>query len=293
MITSVEEYIMLLKKELKGCDRACIQDALSNSEEHLHTAMKKRMEEEPESDSNEVLTEVIDEFGDPAEVAGEYRKMEQEWRPMFPSVEAKDSIPFWKKFLNIIGDVRAWSACLYMLISIVTGIIYGTWIMVLLPVTLSLLIFIIGIPLAGLFMLSLRGAALIEGRIVEALLGTRMPRKPIFMKGDRSWWAKFKALVSQGVTWKAMAYMLLHMALGIIYFTLIISLFSTALACIAAPVVELITHNSVEYNSDNLPGWVIPLLPILGALILLGTLHLAKFIGKWHGKYAKIMLVRR
>ena len=39
MITSVEEYLNKLRKELAGCDPATIQDALADSEEHIRTAL--------------------------------------------------------------------------------------------------------------------------------------------------------------------------------------------------------------------------------------------------------------
>jgi uncharacterized membrane protein len=39
MINSVEEYLSELKKELAGSDRATVQDALSDAEEYLRTAM--------------------------------------------------------------------------------------------------------------------------------------------------------------------------------------------------------------------------------------------------------------
>ena len=43
-----------------------------------------------------------------------------------------------------------------------------------------MIIMIFGIPLAALIFLSFRGLAWLEGRIVEALLGVRMPRRPVF-----------------------------------------------------------------------------------------------------------------
>ena len=39
MINSIDIYLESLKKELKGCDNATIQDALSDAEEHLRTAI--------------------------------------------------------------------------------------------------------------------------------------------------------------------------------------------------------------------------------------------------------------
>ena len=42
MINSIEEYLRQLKKEMSGCDRATIQDALSDSEEYLRNALESK-----------------------------------------------------------------------------------------------------------------------------------------------------------------------------------------------------------------------------------------------------------
>ena len=41
------------------------------------------------------------------------------------------------------------------------------------------------------------------------------------------------------------------------------------------------------------PAWLIPLISVTGIIMLPLILHLAKFIGKVHGKFAKFMLVRK
>ena len=176
-----------------------------------------------------------------------------------------------------------------------TGIIYFTWAITGLSTIIPLLIFVIGLPLAGFFLLSVRGIALLEGRIVEAMLGIRMPSKPMFVDKDKGWWGKFKALISSGITWKALIYMILQMPLGIFYFTLVITFFTVSLLLIAAPILELIFHLPMEINGTDAytHKWLLPLLPFIGALLLLMSLHLFKFIGKLHGLFAKLMLVNK
>ncbi len=295
MYKSIDEFLSVLKRELKGNDRALIQDALSDAEEHIRTALENIMNTKQEITEEEALSQAIESYGDPSEIAADYKKLDEYLTPMLAPSDKVDRRPWWKKFLLIIADPRAWGASLYMLISILTGIIYHTWAVCGLSVSLPLLIFIIGLPLAGFFLLSVRGIALLEGRIVEALLGMRMPRKPMFMSKDKGWWGKFKALVSSGITWKALVYMLLQMPLGIFYFTLIITLFAVSLSFIAAPILELVFHLPMEINGTDAytHKWLLPLLPVAGALLLLSTLHLAKLIGTLHGMFAKLMLVKK
>jgi len=294
MYNTKDEFLKLIKKELKGCDRALIQDALSDAEEHLNTAVENLMQNNSEISYQEAFISACDDYGDISEVAAEYKKMENKYQPVF--VEVKNGSKSWlSKFFLIISDPRAWTSSLYMILSIITGIVYGTWVICGLSVSIPLLIFIIGLPIAGFFLLSIRGIALLEGRLVELFLGIRMPRKPMFMNKGQGWWSKFKDLVKARITWKAMIYMILQMPLGIIYFSLFITLFIVSIALIAAPIVELIFHLPMEINGTDqyMPKWFLPFLPFAGVIFLLLTLHLAKFIGKMHGLFAKLMLVKK
>ena len=188
MIQNIEQYLSLLKRELSGCDRATVQDALSDAEEHLRTALNN-----VKADGNvceaDVLAQVIEKYGVPEEVAKAYREIEHRLAPALsrPSytdepekTEGKDERPFLRRFFGIFADSRAWGACLYLLFSLATGIVYFTWAVTGISLSAGLLVLIIGLPFAGLFILSVRGIGLVEGLIVEALLGIRMPRRPLF-----------------------------------------------------------------------------------------------------------------
>jgi hypothetical protein len=87
---------------------------------------------------------------------------------------------------GVFADPRAYGALLYMLLSLVTGIFYFTWAVTGLSLTLGLAVLIIGIPFAILFFASVRGLALLEGRLVEVMLGERMPRRPAYADREQA-----------------------------------------------------------------------------------------------------------
>ena len=64
--------------------------------------------------------------------------------------------------------------------ALATGILYFTFAITGSMMSIGLAILIIGIPFFLLFIGTARLLALAEGRIVESLLGTRMPRRPVF-----------------------------------------------------------------------------------------------------------------
>ncbi|MFC1945526.1 sensor domain-containing protein [Chloroflexota bacterium] len=199
------------------------------------------------------------------------------------------------QFFGVFADPRAWGALLYLLFSLGTGVIYFAWAITGISMSLSFLILIIGLPFAGVFLLSVRGIALIEGRIVEALLGTRMPRRPLFSRKNIGWWPKLKSLVTERRTWITMIYMILQLPLGIIYFTMFVFMISLSLGLIAQPFLELAFNQQMFKINDIFyytPIWLMPLIIIIGFLLLTLTMHLAKFVGQKHGTLAKAMLVR-
>jgi len=74
--------------------------------------------------------------------------------------------PILSRFFGVFADPRAWGALLYLFLSLGIGIVYFTWVVLGVSLSLGLLVLIIGIPFAGLFLLSIRGIAFIEGRLV-------------------------------------------------------------------------------------------------------------------------------
>jgi hypothetical protein len=241
------------------------------------------------------FSSVVEEYGTPAEIADAYRKIEARTSPSLVARTTQQNRSFPARFFGVVIEPRAWGALLYLLFTLATGIIYFTWTITGISLSLGLLILIIGIPIAGLFILSTRGLALLEGRMVEALLGIRMPHRPLFSPKDKGIWAKFKALLIDKYTWFSMVYMLLQLPLGIIYFTVFITLIAMSLGLIAAPIVGTIFSQPIFVINNTqyfLNGWVLPFTVIAGVLLFLLTLHLAKAVGGLHGKLAKAMLVR-
>jgi len=303
MIQSIEQYLTLLKEELSGCDRATIQDALSDTEEHLSIALNSTMSDGniPESDA---LAQVIEEYGMPEEVAKAYRESENRLAPALSwpghtdepeKIKGKDERPFLRRFFGIFADSRAWGAFLYLLFSLATGIIYFTWAVTGVSLSAGLMILIIGLPFAGLFILSVRGIGLVEGLIVEALLGIRMPRRPLFYRKNMGWWQKYKAIISDKHTWLSLVYMILQLPLGVIYFTILVTLFAVSLYGISLPILQLGFDLPVSYVNGvtyYLVAWMLPLTVIAGILLATLTMHLARYLGRQHGALAKFMLVK-
>jgi len=295
MTKTVEEYLDALKQELKGSDNATIQDALADAEEHLSTALEALRENQPELDEEGALQQVIEQYGTPEETAVAYGEVERRTFPGLAPATAKNQGSLLGRFFGIYADPRAWGSLLYMLIAFVTGIAYFTWAVTGLSLSVSFAIFIFGLPVALLFLLSVRGVAWLEGRLVEALLGVRMPRRQLFAPQNTKLLERIKTLVTDKHTWLSIVYMVVQFVLGTVYFVVLVTVFAFAASFAALPVVQEVLDvpvvqfaNGVDYF---LPQWGYPLAMLGGVLLWTATMHLVKWVGGLHGRYAKALLV--
>ena len=291
--TTIPEYLEQLRAALRGADPAMIQDALYDAEEYL----RSELAEQSGKSEAEVIASVAGSYGAPEEVAEIYRDTEVTVSRALRAPAPRKRESALGKFFGVVVDPRTYGALFYMLLSLATGIVYFTVVTTGVSLSLGLLILIIGIPLLVLFLALIRVLSLVEGRIVEVLLGERMPRRPLYTQRGKGWLERIKEIFTDGRTWTAMLYFLLMLPLGVAYFTAAVTLLSVSLAFIAAPFGYFFASGNYgmtlgDYNVVANAPWVLPLLSVAGVVLLFATLHLARGIGKLHGLLAKHLLVR-
>ena len=322
--TTIPEYLEQLRAALAGADPAMIQDALYDAEEYL----RSELAEQPGKSEAEVIAGVAGSYGAPEEVAEIYRETEvtvnRALRTPRPTARvvpaaaaavdagASRSAPapapatrraadtasrsLLVRFFGVALDPHTYGALFYMLLSLATGIFFFTWVVAGLSLSVSLLILIIGIPILLLFLGSVRVLSLVEGRIIETMLGVRMPRRPTYTDRSQGWLQRIGAMFADGRTWLTMLYFVLMLPLGLLYFTLASTLLSSSLGLVFAPVAGLLSDDPVGIwvNGVNIASsfWLWPASVGVGVVLLFCTLHLARGIGKLHGAMAKHLLVR-
>lgn len=290
MNSRIEKYLDDLREAMSGLDRSTVQDALANSEDHLRSALEAELSENPGLKPDEVIEGIIENYGSPEDIRDVYSDIEQYTTPVFSQGKVPKRKGGLKGFLGVAGEPGAWAACLYMVLSFITGTFYFCWAVTGLSLSLSLIVLIIGIPITILFFLSVRGLGFVEGRIVEALLGVRMPRRAVVPRAD-SWWSRFKVMLSARSSWTTLLYLILMQLLGVVYFSVIITFFSLGLGFIGTPVFQYILNEPFIEPEIWIPFYAMPLVMAVGGLVIILTLHLAKFVASVHGRFAKAMLV--
>lgn len=289
--TTIKEYLAQLDAALGDADPALRQDALYDAEEYL----RSELAEHPEWDEKTMLSNVATSYGAPEEVADIYRDKEvQVESALRPPPKAKQRTPI-GKFFGVLADPLAYSSLFYMLLSLATGIFYFTWVVTGLSLSLGLCILIIGIPFAALFISTVRALALVEGRLIETMLGERMPRRPLYADRGKTFGARVKAMFTDPRTWSTLLYMIVKLPLGVLYFSIATIGLALSLELALSPIIYAIFGiGIININDYHLapPLWATPITMVIGVLVLCALLHFARSVGRTQGALAKHFLVR-
>ncbi|MEO5622076.1 MAG: sensor domain-containing protein [Dokdonella sp.] len=296
---TIDEYLTQLRAALHGADPALIQDALYDAEDHL----RSELAENPAKSEAEMLARIATTYGAPDEVAAIYvdkeLQVEQALRPPQPPTRRSA----FGRFFGVAADPRAYAALFYMLLSMATGIFYFTWTVVGVSLSIGLSILIIGIAFAVVFFGTVRVLSLVEGRLVEVMLGERMPRRPLYANTALPLRARIREMFADPRTWSTLLYFVLMLPLGVVYFTLAVVGIVLSISFTLAPLAQVLWSiglvridvlNQIDFNGTLLmpPALLDPLVLALGITMLFGTLHLARGVGKFQGALAKSLLVK-
>ena len=291
---TIAEYLEQLRAALRGADPALIQDALYDAEDHL----RSELSENPGKTEAEILAKIANSYGAPDEVAAIYVDKEQQVEQALRSPPPPPRSSALGRFFGVAADPRAYAALFYMLLSLATGIFYFTWAVTGISLSIGLSILIFGIAFAVLFFGTVRVLSLVEGRIIEVMLGERMPRRPLYANTEKSWGGRVKDMFTDPRTWSTLFYMVLMLPLGIIYFTIAVTGISVSLGLMAAPIAALFSNFGVIGGGIYWDGEVFappmilaPVVFVVGVFLLFGMLHLARGIGRLQGALAKHLLV--
>jgi uncharacterized membrane protein len=287
---SIPEYLDQLRAALAGADPALVQDALYDAEEYL----RSELAENPGKSEAEVIASVASSYGAPDEVADIYRDTEVKVQTALRAPPPRPRESALGRFFGVVADPRTYASMFYMVLALATGIFYFTWVAVGVSMSFGLAVLIIGIPFVILYFGSVRVLSLVEGRIVEVMLGERMPRRPLYSERGKPLLERIKDMFIDPRTWSTQLYFLLLLPLGIAYFTFVVTGLSVSLSLIAAPVLLLLGYaDVVQMDGINLhPQWAWPIALVVGTVLLFAVLHGVRAIGRLHGQLAKHLLVK-
>jgi uncharacterized membrane protein len=301
---SIDEYLRQLRAALEGEDPSLIQDALYDAEEYLRAEVAAH----PGKSEADVLELIASTYGAPEEVAAAYRDTEVKVKAALrtPPPRRVENPSGARRFFGIFLDARAYTSLFYMLLTLATGIMYFVLVVVGLSLSAGLAILIIGIPFFLAFIGITRVVSLGEGRLIEAITGERMPRRPVHPGPPGGWWARIGAMLSDARTWTTLLYFVLMLPLGICYFVIAMVGLSIGVNLTLAPFAAIghalgfigddpagipfaIGHHWIRLSGHSFVGSLFMF--VIGVFVLTLLMHVARGIGRGHARLAKALLV--
>jgi hypothetical protein len=133
--------------------------------------------------------------------------------------------------------LRTYTNLLYLTLAFPLGLIYFVFLTVGIPLGVGLTLIWIGIPILALVFAGSWGLAAMERQLAIHALGAPVPpmSQPA-VESVQTVWQRVKAFLSNPVTWKGMAFLVIKLPLGIVSFTAVVSLLATSSALLLAPI---------------------------------------------------------
>lgn len=295
-ITTVREYFERLAAAFTATDPAVAQDATYDAQEFLAGEREALAGDGNDpGDESDLVARLLHGFGEPREVVESYSATEAQVAAALAQPRPRTASSALGRIFGVFADPYSYGALFFMLLSLPLGILYFTWAVTGISLSLGLGILIFGFLFFLFFMSTVRAVSLVECRVVEALLGERMPRRPSVVPPQGKWTERIKFWVTDSRTWLTILYMILRLPLGIVYFVVVVTFLAFALSFTVAPFAQLFLDYPIIEAFGNryyLPFWAFPLLWLAGALDLLLVMHLARGVGRLHAQLAKAMLAR-
>lgn len=295
---SIDQYLRQLRAELAGSDPALIQDALYDAEEYLRAEVAATRKSE-----SDVLELIASTYGAPDEVAAAYRDTEVKVKAAMATPRNRSTTKL-GAFFGVFLDPRAYTSLFFMLLSLATGMIYFLFAVTGLCLSAGFAVLIIGVPFFLVFVAVSRVVSLAEGRLIEAMTGERMPRRPVYQGSENGLLGRIADMLKDRRTWTTIAYLLLMLPLGLVYFVIALLGLSVGLSFVIVPFAGVLGRagafgdGGMAVFSHVQPEWLgsaalaLPMLAV-GILLLTTLMHVARGMGRMHAVFAKHLLVAR
>jgi hypothetical protein len=183
--------------------------------------------------------------------------------------------------LGPYAERRTYRALAYLLLGLPLGILDFTIVVTGFSLGLGLIVTLLGIPVLVVTLLVVRSLAVLERGLAVSLLDAPMPRRSTVRDSDRGFfWARLHDLVFTRRTWDEAGFLILRLPLGILDFTVAVTIAALALCGIAMPII-VAAGVPVSIGSWEVETFVESLvfLPVSALFLLVGP----RLILAWSG----------
>jgi len=203
-----------------------------------------------------------------------------------------------QNFLNTAWQAQSYRNILYLLLALPLGMVYFTMLVTGLALGLGLLITWIGVPILLVTFAAVWRLATFEQALTVWLLGTQIPKTTSKTTDGETLWRRFQIYLLHTGTWKSLAYLLVKLPLGVLSFSVSVTLIILAAGLVSVPFIYAVAPSSVNLHlvSSPLLNWEVDslgkalLCSILGIGVGVISIHLMNGLAFLLGQFARLML---
>jgi signal transduction histidine kinase len=155
--------------------------------------------------------------------------------PVWTPQRLRRSVHAIARLLRPIVDARTYGRILYLLLALLLGVAEFSFLVTAISFGFASAVTLIGIPVLIGAMWAWRWLAELERRLIGRLLGVDIPSPYRPDPQGGRWWRRVAARLSDPATWKDLAFLLLQLPLGIVSFTITVTVLGFGLGLLFAP----------------------------------------------------------
>jgi hypothetical protein len=192
-------------------------------------------------------------------------------------------------FFGVVAEPRSYLNIVYLLLAFPLGTFYFVFLVTGLSLGFGLIITLVGIPILLLVLSGSWALCRFERQVAITLLDEDIPLS-VSRPASGGLWSRVKALLKDRVTWTGMLYLFLKFPLGIVTFTIAVTLIAVTVGFLAAPTYMWTSDPLVwgSWSFDPFPwSWT---LTIIGIPMVFISLHLLNATAVVFGRMTRVML---
>jgi signal transduction histidine kinase len=185
------------------------------------------------------------------------------------------------RLFSPIRESRTYLRILYLLLALPLGVIEFSFLVTALSFGFGTAITLIGIPVLVGTVWAWRWLAQLERSLIGRLIGVEIPEPYRPDPPDSRWWKRVGARLADPATWKDLAFLLLQLPLGVVSFTIVVSVIGGGFRLLLAPALPELFDSA---------DWVVIAAVPVGALLLLLGIPGLNALGRLYGWFAGLLL---
>lgn len=194
-----------------------------------------------------------------------------------------------KNYFLVVARPQTYLNLVYLLLSFPLGLFYFIFLVTGFSLGIPLVILVVGAFILAAVLAASWAMAAFERVLAISLLHVKILPMEKASASTASFWQRVKDYLTNPVTWKGMLYLFCRFPLGVINFSLVVTILAVAVGLIAAPLIyPWATYDLgfavINSLSDSL------LVMVFGLLVTPAGLHLLNFLTHVQGEFARVML---